>query len=287
MSPMRAVITTSTAENFRVAMESHANPLEPEMLAIDLEKKTSRWHLKPINGSRKSFVYARFALQVLVTTGTPVSHTLILESPPSAPFVVMTNEVQWEETEAALILHYVFQDQLDIPWLLLANVLQRHFVRGTRQNVMNPARPLSTNELLFIHRCFFGGGLMVSQQQFRQFWAWFGKGLQRLRTTRPLGAMWCAGLLWCFISRQDAIALLSNEAPGTFIVRLPEANVGQFSIMYRARENLPPHAPVAEVLVPPEALGPHHTLPELLVAQDQLELALQVTVVTQASSTSR
>lgn len=286
VSPMRAVITTSTAENFRVAMDSHANPIEPEMQAIDLEKRTARWHLKPINGSRKNFVYGRFAMQVLVTTGGTVSHTVILESPPSAPFVVITNEVQWDETEAALILHYAFQDQLDVPWLLLANVLQRHFVRGTRQNVMNPPRPLSTNELIFIHRHFFGGGLMASRQQFTDFWAWFGKGVQRLRTTRPLGAMWGAGLLWCFIATQDAVNLLEAEAPGTFIVRLPEEHPGQFSIMYRAREPLEPGHNVGEVLVPPEALGPQHSLPELLVAQPQLELILQVTAMTQASSMS-
>ncbi len=54
-----------------------------------------------------------------------------------------SNEVQWDETEGALIRKYVFQDQVEVPWLLLANVLQRQFVRGTRQDPANPIRPLS------------------------------------------------------------------------------------------------------------------------------------------------
>lgn len=96
--------------------------------------------------------------------------------------------------------------------------------------------------------------------------------------------MWGAGLL-VLHRHQDAVNLLEAEAPGTFIV-LPEEHPGQFSIMYRAREPLAPGHNVGEVLVPPEALGPQHSLPELLVAQPQLELILQVTAMTQASSTS-
>jgi hypothetical protein len=91
------------------------------------------------------------------------------------------NDTQWDETEGALIRKYVFQDQPEVPWLLLANVLQRQFVRGTRQDPSNPIRPLSPAEIVYFHRQFFQSHPMVTQQAFTDFWEWFGKGVQKVK----------------------------------------------------------------------------------------------------------
>ena len=68
----------------------------------------------PINfreGTRKNAVYLRFIMDVKVSqAGQSVSGTV--ESENSAPFVVMTNQKQWEACERTLLLRDSFNGQV-------------------------------------------------------------------------------------------------------------------------------------------------------------------------------
>lgn len=51
----------------------------------------------------------------------------------SHPFVVITNECQWEGSAGTLLKKDAFGGQLEIPWPQFVNTLQRHFLIATKQ----------------------------------------------------------------------------------------------------------------------------------------------------------
>lgn len=51
----------------------------------------------------------------------------------SNPFVVITNECQWEGSAGTLLKKDAFGGQLEIPWPQFVNTLQRHFLIATKQ----------------------------------------------------------------------------------------------------------------------------------------------------------
>ncbi len=89
MGPLRAVLTTGVTESVQAALANVIMPLECDAVDFDLDRRAVPWYLKPVNGSRKGVVYARFAVQLLAVVGAQ-SHPIILESPASNPFIVLT-----------------------------------------------------------------------------------------------------------------------------------------------------------------------------------------------------
>ncbi len=115
---------------------------------------------------------------------------------------MITNESQWEGSEGILLKSTIFANAKEVPWAFFANVLQRHFLIVTRQDLDSPSRPLSRAELAFFQVNLLGGKQVVDAKAFGVFWEWYGKCAQVLRYQRHIGSLWNAGLLLGFVSRQ-------------------------------------------------------------------------------------
>jgi len=254
--------------------------------------------LKMMNGSRMMPVMLKMSIAVAYPTAS-----IMLESQCSHPFIVITNENQYEESNGSLLKYLAFGPKSDTPWTKFANELQRHFVQGTKQDgsagsqlpVTNPVaataaaltpenlptRALSVHDLEYIHDRFFAGRPVISVSQFDQFWAWFGKILQRMRSTRQICGMWRDGLLWGFASRNEIEQALMSQPPGSFIVRFSERHAGHFAIAYKnplidirgpqsepptpqISQNCPANSCIKHYLVKPEEISTQKTLPDFL-----------------------
>ncbi|KAF2072882.1 hypothetical protein CYY_005806 [Polysphondylium violaceum] len=248
--------------------------IETEVVSMDETNRLAKYHLKFLNGTRKNPVTLKFGMQVQVVGGTPVN----IESPPSSPFIVITNECQYEESDGTLLKKDSFGNNTDIPWASYANKLQRHFLRATRQDFMKPTRYLSRHELLYIHQHFFGGKPAISQSSFDAFWIWFGKGLQKLRYQRHVCSMWQSGLIYGFISRQSVEEALRNEDQGTFLIRFSERHAGHFAIGYKV-DDPDPEKRIRHYLVKADdTAGAKKTLPDFLSECPQFTKILQLTI---------
>lgn len=162
-----------------------------------------------------------------------------------------------------------FGGHLEIPWARFANVFHMHFIRATRQDVNKPARAFHAGDFEYLHDKFFGNKQMVSYKDFdqvtplssllchlsslltarththttpphahTQFWSWFGKGLHILRYQRHVGNLWKSGLVYGFIAKDAVHRALSNERPGSFLVRFSENHAGSFAVAYKHIEAL-------------------------------------------------
>jgi hypothetical protein len=76
--------------------------IEQDTAAIDNYRRCAKWQLKFLNGTRKSPVALRFGMQVQVAQPSGTA-TVTIESNLSHPFIVITNECQWEESEGTLM----------------------------------------------------------------------------------------------------------------------------------------------------------------------------------------
>lgn len=241
------------------------------VVSMDEAQRIAKYHLKFLNGTRKNPVTLKFSMQVQVVGG---AGTVTVESPPSNPFIVITNECQYEESDGTLLKKDSFGSQAEIPWPMFANKLQRHFLRATRQDPIKPTRYLSRHELTYIHQNFFGGQPMVSQAAFDLFWGWFGKNLQKLRYQRHVCSMWQSGLIYGFISRFQVDEALKNEEAGTFLIRFSERHAGLFAVGYKIDDSRVRHYLVR----PDDTAGAKKTLPDFLAECTQFNRILQLTI---------
>ena len=150
--------------------------IDSDTECLDTFDYAAKFHLKFLNGTRKNLATVKFSVQLQLVGGLSVT----IESNPSSPFVAITNECQYEESDGLLLktdafeqrasrtLHnpYVvndfshtnlhFQTNSSVTWPLFANLLQRHFLRGSRQDAVKPQRFLSKPELYYLNQKFFG-----------------------------------------------------------------------------------------------------------------------------------
>jgi len=263
-----------------------------------INSTSTRLKLKMMNGSRMMPVLLKMSITVAFSAGS-----IMLESQCSQPFIVITNENQFEESNGNLLKYLAFRGKPDTPWTKFANELQRHFVQATKQDGSSPqpattsapmsasaaasaatpenlpVRPLSVHDLEYIHNRFFAGRPVISVSQFDQFWAWFGKILQRMRSTRQICGMWRDGLLWGFAGRSEIEQALMSQPVGSFVVRFSERHAGSFAIAYknplgeiRGPQSEPATPMVGQMgmssikhyLVKPEEISAQKTLPDFL-----------------------
>ena len=69
-------------------------------------------HLRFLSGTRKTPATIRFGIQVQLSPAHGSSGMYTVESHSSDPFIVITNECQWEECEGTLIKKHTFGDQV-------------------------------------------------------------------------------------------------------------------------------------------------------------------------------
>eukprot|EP01094_Clydonella_sp_ATCC50884_P028756 TRINITY_DN873_c0_g1_i2.p1 TRINITY_DN873_c0_g1~~TRINITY_DN873_c0_g1_i2.p1 ORF type:complete len:226 (-),score=68.28 TRINITY_DN873_c0_g1_i2:481-1158(-) len=142
----------------------------------------------------------------------------------------MTNENQWETSAGALLKKEIFERRSEATWEHFANVLQVHYLRASRQNPETPKRPLSKNDLHYIHETRFRKSPVISEKDFDEFWQWFGKVLHRIRHSKPFHELWLDGFIYGFISKRRSEEILRRETPGTLLIRFSEQKAGKLAV---------------------------------------------------------
>lgn len=179
--------------------------------------------------SNLAYLYFTLPVRFLNDAHSPIEG--VLQSEGSAPFVVKTNPNQWDKSEGKSIAEDLFQDSENpISWPNLANQLQLHFIRSTRQH-LDSERSLSRNDLNFIVVNFFKNE-WVTREEFECFWEWYGPSLRRIRYDPHINSLWLNGYLFGFLSREESVSLLENEVPGTFLMRFSTTNPGKVAVSY-------------------------------------------------------
>lgn len=189
-----------------------------------------------LSGTRKDV--AQFVFSVNLETNVS-DRVLSLSSPPSRPFIVITNECQYADSSGILFLKDVFEYQWgkpmnELPWPFFANSIQHYFLKATRQDLKYPIRGLSRRDLNYISQFYFSSSLSICRKPFQSFWNWFGKVLHKLRYQRHTALLWSKGLFYGMLSREGVWRFLNDQPIGTFILRFSESNAGSIAIGYKA-----------------------------------------------------
>lgn len=137
-----------------LALDQHQRPtgtIDNNTCNLDSVKLTASFALKFSSGTRKSPVSIRFAMQIQQgETMHPV------ESDLTDAFIVITNDSQWEGSIGYLLKKDLFGNaSVNVPWPLFVNELQKQFIWVTRQDPLNPRRPLSQLDIQYLHLKFF------------------------------------------------------------------------------------------------------------------------------------
>lgn len=271
------VMTITSQVRVQVVCDSHQTSrslathelIQPLAINIDPTTLVARFTLHFLDGTKNTPVSLRFSLQILVQNSVPIT----LESELTAPFIVITHKDQWRGAAGTMLKRDAFLHQYEIPWPQLANTLQTHFLRATKQaQATGTHRPLSEFDLVYLNKKFFGGKPVVDQSQFDTFWQWYGAALDTIRHQRPILGLWWQGLVYGFASKDDVNVALAREAPGTFLIRFSESFPGSFAIAYTTGEG------VKHYLVTPQDHALHKTLPDFVVAQPQFVNVLQLQI---------
>ena len=225
---MKAVIWQEDFSGRRDSFE-----LQNEEQEMSDENEASFGDLRFMEGTRLKMVRVQFGCraQFRDREGAAVHETCI-ESNTTAPFVVMTNENQWDNSEGMLLKRDIFEGRMEATWAKFANTLQFHYLRSIRQNPAHPDRPLSRYDLEYILNYRFNGSATIGLKDFDSFWDWFGKVLHRVRHQKLFGQLWNIGAIYGFISKDRAEKLLQNETNGTFIIRFSERCPGRAAVAY-------------------------------------------------------
>jgi hypothetical protein len=148
-----------------------------------------------------------------------------------------------------------------------ANLLQRHYLRATRQEASDPTRPLSRYDLEHIHVNQFQGADTVTVNSFTKFWDWFGKVMHSIRHHKPFLFLWLKGyvsktsctahllsprLVYGLISKEDAERLLEGQPVGTFVTRFSERRPGQVAIAFSKKDSISGRITIKHYLYDPQ-----------------------------------
>lgn len=158
--------------------------------------------------------------------------TMEVESTSTEPFVVMTNESQFSDSAMKLVKKAAFNKDTSTTWANFANQLQVHYLSATRQSATSDHRPLSLFDLNYIHKAHFKEKDVIVEDDFKEFWKWFGKVLHKIRHQKPIPELWAKGHIFGFLSKEESSDILKEFSPGTFLVRFSERSAGQFAIAY-------------------------------------------------------
>ncbi|KAH3762635.1 transcriptional repressor [Pelomyxa schiedti] len=280
-SPITVELLTGATDQLKAISDIKVTPIlettpqkVPTHRMISVESGTTdetrrlfTFTLKMTAGTRKTPAFLKFTGKADYVGGS-----VGLESQLSKPFVVITNECQYEESDGTLLKKVAFGQSMEIPWPLFANHLQLHFARSTRQDFSSPERCLSPLDLNYLHTKFFGGK-MISQAQFDTFWNWFGKVLQRVRYQRHISQMWKEGLIYGFLTREETDDILRTREPGTFVIRFSESHPGMFAVGYKVSSK---PDDTGHYLVRPDDIGTKKSLPDFIGDESQWTRILQV-----------
>jgi len=181
-------------------------------------------------GSKKELVW--LGIQVDVSIG---SEKVMLETLVDGPFVVTTNEKQWESSLRDILKHSLYGKVGTLSRFRLCNELQKVYLMGIREsNMEEPKRPLNQTDFEFILQTTVPSatGEPVTADMFVKVWDWFGAILSKVRHDRTALEMWTAGLIAGFVPKNFAEELLRRERPGSFLLRCSSQVGGAFAIAF-------------------------------------------------------
>jgi hypothetical protein len=234
------------------------------------------------HGTRKKTIHLKFSVEVQITRRDGSSIKRVVESDGSKPFIVKTNENQWEESEGILLKTDAFGSQNEVPWYKFVNSLQKRYLLATKQDLQKPARPLSVQDINYIFHIKFTGpshmhlpskDSVITVKQYEHFWGWFGPGLHKIRYQRHMCPLWVRGLICGFINRTEADQVLAKAPTGTFLIRFSERHPGGFAIAYVASEE-----PLIRhyLIQPDDVFGAKKTLPDFLGSAKNFDFVVQI-----------
>ncbi|KAL6074649.1 hypothetical protein QOT17_004042 [Balamuthia mandrillaris] len=229
--------------------------------------QTVQFHPHFTLGTRKTPATIKFSLTCKVGDN-PTAYNV--ESEQSQPFIVITNENQWDGSESALIKKEAFNEREEVMWPQLANVLHMHLVRATRQDPNRPERTLHYDDFAYLHEKFFKNSATVTQSNFDQFWDWFSKGLHAMRYQKHVNILWREGLIYGFCTKETTELMLHEKPNKTYIIRLSEQHGGSYAIAYRHKGQ------VKHYLVRTDQMGHKKSLPEFLLENTIFKHCLQL-----------
>ena len=238
-------------------------------VALDALVKGIEWRVRVSAGTRKNLMKCRFAVQIAFRRdGEDVTETIW--SPFTEPFIVITNESQWDECEGDLLFHLLFPNQgvTHARWPAVVNHLQRFVLRATRQP--SPSFFLSRVTLHFLFHKFFKADPSVSRESFAEFWRWFGKTMHKLRYQRHLCSLFVCGFLHLLIPRDAACDVLLSQTTGAFLVRFSESNAGSLVVSYKTDDPNKAKCVRHYLLSPSDFTGAKKSLPDFLMSQASL-----------------
>jgi len=216
------------------------------------------------HGTRKKAIHLKFKVSIKVGNMDSV-----IESKLSKPFIVKTNENQWQEAEGILLKMEAFEEENGVTWFKFCNVLQRRYLYATKQDHTHPTRLLTEQDFVYIYHTKFNPNknptptTLITPKQFDVFWKWFGPNLYKIRYQRHMIQLWNKGLICGFINRNEAIELLQKAPTGTLVIRFSERCPG-FVITYTANDIDQEEPVLRHYLIQEGDVGSKKTLPDFL-----------------------
>jgi integrase len=234
----------------------HSGPIQPELSGTsqrikrnnpDLENARQSFNengvavftdLKFQSGTFPNLVRLKFkvTLQVVIDDQS-VTHTV--ESPPSKPFIAMTNTgSQWKDAAGSWLKEDCFGDNdYEVSIFRFWNYFQKHFLHCTKQDVNSLRRPLYLSDFNYILNAKFKKQLpekkTINQKEFEKLWDWIGPALKKIRYQKHLLWLFENGYLAAFVTGTEAEDRLRNETNGTFLIRFSERLAGELVISYK------------------------------------------------------
>jgi len=233
--------------------------------------KGGQYFCQFLTGSRLETANLKFEVAVLLSTGA----TIRIVEAISRPFIVITNEKQFEEAMKRVFVQEVFHkhgtDRL--PWPFIANELAIYFLKATRQDLTRPIRGLSESDFLYLHKRKFGDQNIITIPVFERFWdSWFGVVLHELRYKRHLRQMWNLGLIYGFVDKEYMKLYLHHQNQlGCCLLRFSETKQGSIAVNAMSSTR----GRVSNYLIKAEETSPKKTHADFLRTKRELTHVLQ------------
>lgn len=266
------------------AAKKQKPPFDVDSIPIDPSTLSASVCPTFLCGTRNDVAQVRFTVQLRFAAlygGAVSANSVTLEaaSAESAPFVILTNESQFAKAAEVLfhrdLFHYHWgRPASSVPWQLYANTLQLYFLRASRQQLSNSSRPLSASDLSYLHSSFFQLAAAIDVSVSQKLWEWLGVVLQRLRYQKHWLALYLCGLLYGFISREEAWNCLLPAPVGVALFRFSETSAGSLSMAFRVAN---PAQPIKNYLIKTEDItGLGKSLPDFILSRAEVQGLLQV-----------
>ncbi|KAH3743472.1 transcriptional repressor [Pelomyxa schiedti] len=238
------------------------------------------FHLRVAHGTNKKPVCLKLnvhikynPLKCLSSPSMPLQ-SRVIESDPSRPFVIITNSVQWRDSEGILMKMDLFGDLNEVPWSKFANLLQTYYLVATRQSQERPTRPLSIQDLEYLRNVKLGREGAITIPIFEKFWDWFGAGLEKIRHQKNLCTLWVKGFIYGFITKEDSETLLRSQEEGVAVIRLSDRFPAKFAAAYIYKKEIH-HSLIEET----DCVGNKRSIIEFLYEKPHVRSILQVKLV--------